>query len=616
MENVERIQAPPEIERILTKLVRVNEKSSRGKAKAMILGGVTADGEFTTDNSHFEIVSGKSGKQYSFNLTQKSIEEAIDPNPEVQDARLLSEAEDPFNYDSDQCVQPPWSYSTLNDLLVENTWHSACVETKASDCAYSKPLLFLRPGAKDLASEDDLARAKEEIFSFLRTCYEGRSIEDLLKDVAVEYEALGCASFEIRRDSTGRIGALTLVPFADVRFLNKKFSDATGAKYLQKKYGTKVYYTGFNDLMYFTDKDGNHFQPSIAPDSVFPSYDKREGHMSFTPTFVDYRNAEDTHDRDNAANELFVLARSPFTRSRLYGTPSGISAYSAMLAQMKIDSYNLAYFTAQGIPQYAVIFKNLSETRDSSVHDIIPREDDEVDAMTEAEIAQLRETIKQYFKKELATGNRSILVLTLTGNAEVVFEKLSNEKIEASFELYEKRCRDKIRVAHRVPPSAMGIDVSNSGIGSTRDLAQLKRYRDHIVAPGQRLYESIVNLIIRCGLLIPYFDFKLAPMSLEEESSERQTLMDEVRNGLITINEYREARGWSKIDDPTADSLIIRSTNITMLNTDPDASAQRLQDSIGYEKSLRKMLAGDVLLDKLDKLDSPDEDPLKEFGNV
>lgn len=605
----EKQQASQEFEQLLRKLAA--GAGAGGTAKSMIVGGVSKDGEFIVGKRGMRLVRGGQGDTYHVELTAKSIEEAIEQGEDVARARLLDEMDDPFNYDTDSVVPPPWPFATLQGLMVENTWHNACVETKASDYAYNRPRLFLRNGAKELASEQELREAKEEVEAFLKTCYDNKPIEDLLKELAVELESLGCAAFEVRRDSKGFIRALTMVSFADVRILTRRFAEQTDAKYLQKKFDRKVYYRGFNDTVEYTDKNGDVFYPSAATDSMFPSLDARESHIRLKDGYVDYRNAEETADPEFAANELFILTRSPFTKSRVYGTPSGISAYNAMLAQMKIDAYNLAFFTAQGVPQYAVVFRGLTEPRGSDVNDATSVDDSEVEEMTPSDIVQLKETIKEYFKKEVKAGNRSILVLTLTGNAEVEFVPLSTEALDASFEQYEQRCRDKIRVAHRVPSAALGIDVTNTGLGGTKDEIQMRRYRDHIVAPGQRMMENIANVIIRCGLLIPYYDFKFVPMALEEETKSREFHLTEFERGAITVNEYRESRGWPRLEGEQGDVLILRSTNLTMITTNPDSVARRIQDSISYEKHLRNLLTGSA---DLDDMDATEED-LYQYAN-
>ena len=588
---------PPEIEAAVRKLAKA---SPGGTANATIVGSITEDNKHffsSTDVYKSGIRLRRKDNSHKIEISAKAIQAAADDaDKEITDARVLGESADPFNYSTDSIIEPPWDFNILTSLLVDSTWHASCIEVKASDYAYNEPKLFLRPGAEKIATEDELARAKQEIFAFLASCNDGKAIEDLLRDVAVEYESLGCAAFEIRRDKRGFIGALTHVPFGDVRVLQSSFADETGAKYMQRKFGKRVYYIGMNDNVKYTDRDGNPFNPTHAQDAEFPSLDARIDHVEYTSPFVSYHSADETTNLDNSANELFVLTRSPYTRSRIYGTPAGISAYPAILAQMKIDAYNLSFFSAQGVPQYAVIFEGLSSPSGGSTDDVLDGED----VMTPDSTAQLRETVRQYFKKELSSGNRSILVLTMTGDAKVTFQKLSSDELEASFEQYETRCRDKVRVAHHVPSTALGIDITNTGIGGNREQAQMRRYRDHVVIPGQRMLENIVNIIIRCGLLIPYYDFKFAPMNLEDEAARREFALKEFVAGGATLNEYRELTGKPRI--ATGDVFILRSTNLTMIEVDSALTGDKIQQSIGYEKRLRAMLGDDRTTKRLSDL--------------
>lgn len=597
------MQAPPAIELALRKLARAVSKGQRGgTARAAIVGGVTGDGDFIAPSvmqrQGVHLVQGDNGARVA--ISAKAIEDAV--NSDGMTPRHLDEMADPFNYDADSTIKPPWDFNVLTTLLVENTWHSACIETKAADYAYNRHQLFVTDWARKNVSDAVLEQAHREVTTFLQTAYCGRAIEDLTRDVAVDYESLGTAGFEILRNKVGRITGLSQVPFMDVRFLKKSFVDRTGARFLQRKYNKRVYFVGFNDTVSYTDKSGKPFDPTYAAPEDFPEYNARIGHILRNPVQVDCRTAEETNNFDVSASEMFVMSRPPFTQSRVYGTPAGISAYKAMIAQQKIDQYNISFFAAQGVPQYAVVFEKLS---DGSDDDDLDGDDEE---MTPADTAQLQETIRAYFKKELSSGNRSILILTLTGESTVRFERLSNETLEASFEEYEKRCRDKVRIAHRVPSAALGIDVSSSGIGGNRELVQMRRYRDHIVSPGQRLVENVINAVIRCGMMIPYFDFRFMPMNLEEEAQRREFALQEYKEGGITLDEYREATGRAALPDGKGAVIILRSTNLTMIGADPKGGQQQIRNTIGYEKAFRRLLTGEQLLDNADDLE---EDMMK-----
>jgi len=293
---------------------------------------------------------------------------------------------------------------------------------------------------------------------------------------------------------------------------------------------------------------------------------------------------------ERAANEFYMLARAPFTQSSIYGTPAGITAYNAMLAQSKIDKYNLDFFTNSGVPQYAVIFEGFTESSGNEGQ-YAGAETNDNPTMVASERAQLEAAIREYFTKQLSKGNRSMLILTLTGTAQVRFQKLSVDKLEASFAEYEDRNRDRVRMAHRMPGPAMGIyDTANLGGG--RDTAAMKRYRDHIVAPGQRELAAVVNMLLRAGLMIPYFDFAFKPMDLEEEQEARAFTLKEFEMGAITLDQYLEATGRPPLPEERGDVRILRSKAVTFYPTDPLNPAvvdATVANAIEQEKSLREL---------------------------
>jgi hypothetical protein len=364
-------------------------------------------------------------------------------------------------------------------------------------------------------------------------------IEDLSRDVAVDYEALGMGATELVRNRSGLLTELHSVPFHTVRYLNQEKVNETGATYQQARYGQKRLFVGLNDNVEFTTPEGGEFDPLTAPIREFPSdlsKDVRKTMVKFKPKdLVNASSGEATNDPVKAATELFVLRRRPFTMSEVYGTPAGIQAQHAMLAMTMIDDYNLGFFKNKGVPQYAVILEGLTPPRGTAVS-----QNAGTMTNTEDRVKQLTSSIVEYFSRRLTTNKRSTLVVSTFGDAKLRFERLTSEEVEASFAEYEDRATEMIRRSHRIPRAAMGIADKDVNLGSGRDNTQMKRYRDHIVVPGQRMLETMINLIIRSGLLIPYFDFKFEPIDINEEEAVRDFTLKTFDRGIIDDNEARE----------------------------------------------------------------------------
>jgi len=384
------------------------------------------------------------------------------------------------------------------------------------------------------------------------------------------------------------------IPFHMMRVLDRAYFTKTAARFIQKRYSSRRYYGLIGSKVEYTDIAGTRFDPVVATPDMFPQYDKRAEHVQFVDQYFDVLDATkpvgDVVSNPRAANEFYMLARPPFTQSSIYGTPGGITAYSAMLAQSKIDKYNLEFFTNSGIPQYAVIFEGFVDSSGSEGQ-YAGAETGDNPTLVASERMQLEAAIREYFTKQLSKGNRSMLVLTLSGTAKVRFEKLSVDELEASFATYEDRNTDRIRMAHRMPGPAMGI-YETANLGGGRDTAAMKRYRDHIVVPGQRQLASVVNMLLRAGLMIPYFEFAFTPMDLEEEETVRKFKLNEFEKGAITLDQYLESTGRQPLPDDRGDVRIIRSKNVTFMYTDltnPNAVDASVQNAIQQEKGLREL---------------------------
>lgn len=586
-------------------------QSKGGKVVAKIVGATTSKGQFVSidelTGNGMQIVRDLDGKPV---LTYKD----ADASGALQPSHGIGEDQDPFDYDREGIIAPPWKFEILSHLQTLNTIHGSAIETKAADYAYNRPQLETMAWAAEHVPEETLAAAREEVLRFLASVAEARPIEDLCRDVAIDYEALGSAGFEIRRNGLGFIGALNHIPFSTMRVLKQTERERTGARFLQKRFDKAVRFVDFNKTVEFRHPSGQIFDPLVAKPDEFPEYDRRDGCIKFREPLIAASGDKHATDLDSAANEFYYLARSPFTRSEVYGTPAGVTAYGAMLAQLKIDQYNLSFFSNKGVPQYAIIFEGVSPP--SSEEGLLSTSadvdgDDNPVEMAPSETAMLEATIEEFFKRKLAGSDRSVLVLTMFGEAKVKFERLSNDTLEASFADYEKRNRETVRIAHRIPGPALGI-YETANLGGGRDTAAMKRYRDHIVAPGQRVFENVVNALIRSGLLIPYFEFSFAPMNLEEESEARNFALKEFIAGGIMLDEYRERTGREALPDGKGRFFLIRTQNVTMINLEEAGLEKQLRRAVASETAFRKLLSGEATLDELDEFETELEKHINE----
>jgi hypothetical protein len=205
------------------------------------------------------------------------------------------------------------------------------------------------------------------------------------------------------------------------------------------------------------------------------------------------------------------------------------------------------------------------------------------------ETAELQAAIEEYFINSLQAADRSVLFLSMLGDAKVRFEKLSETSVDAAFSGYESRLRDKIRMAHRIPPAALGI-IETANLGSGSSTSQLERYRDHIVAPGQRMLAAMVNtVILRAGLLIPYFVFRFKPMEVQSATERSAFLLKEYETGGVTLNEYRKTTGRQKFEGAVGNSVFIRNAQISIVGDDGIETTMPGQHVVGEDNQDGKL---------------------------
>lgn len=569
----------------------------RGRARAHYLGVMTDKGQFVSTRSlernGYEIAREADG------TTAVAIAKALisgDEDAALRMAREITEDDNPFVGSRDRIVDAPWNFELLTNLLTANTTHSAAIETKASDYAYSPWKLETTPWAAQHVDKTTLAKAKEEVEGFLKSMACGKSVAQLLRDVAIDYEAVGNGGFEILRDRRGFIAECNYIPFHTMRVLRKQFTKATGAKFLQRRFMKRAYFVDFNTNVIHLDRNGTEFDPTTAKEEEFPDYAKRNGHITYTDTFTSYLNAEEVVTLDDAANEFYMMTRPPFTRSTIYGTPSGITALMSMRAQEKIDQFNIQFFESKGVPQYAVVFSNLANANGEENPSVAV--DGEADQMTESDLTQLESTVELFFRDKLAESDRNVLILELFGEATVKFEKLNNNKFEASFADYELRNYEKIRLSHRVPNAAIGMEGENAGLGGTRDLAQMRRYYEHIVSPGQMMLAHCVNMLLRCGLLIPYFEFKFESSNAEQKQADRTEARQDFLAGGIMLDEYRAILGKPPLPDGKGQVFYMRGQFLSVPNVPTEDAQVAVQNSLRRERKYRKRMQLVPLLDE------------------
>lgn len=153
----------------------------------------------------------------------------------------------------------------------------------------------------------------------------------------------------------------------------------------------------------------------------------------------------------------------------------------------------------------------------------------------------------QYFRNEIRGNNHGTLIIPLPSSighdADIKFEKLETGIQDASFDKYRKANRDEIVIAHRVPPTKIGI-MDNANLAVSRDAD--KTFKTMVVGPDQKIIEKRINRIIK--EFSDMFEFELDSMDIIDDDLRSKINDRYLRDSVITPNEVRNELGLPAIE--------------------------------------------------------------------
>jgi len=221
------IEETPEALAVIAAAKPLITRRKGGRARAMHAGVLSGSKFFSASELADVGMTVQKNEKGESEIIAKSFGDA--ENIPATRSQEIGEDEDPYDYNTDGVVEPPWPFTVLQELFTSNTIHGAAIETKASDATYSALAITATGWAKENVAEDVLARAREEVERFIKVGASGRPVEDLLRDVAMDYESLGSAGFEVRRDLRGFVAAINHIPFGTMRVLKDSIAEKTRA---------------------------------------------------------------------------------------------------------------------------------------------------------------------------------------------------------------------------------------------------------------------------------------------------------------------------------------------------------------------------------------------------
>lgn len=287
-------------------------------------------------------------------------------------------------------VPPPYNPMSLWTLYESNSIFFRCVNQLAIDVAGLGWSFHLREDKKD--NQNELDRLKEFTESKPNT---DDSFRTILKQLLIDWGALGYFSLEVARNNKGDIGNIYHIPAHTLRVHKSK------KKYAQIRNNKKVWFKKFGEVQNISAKTGKEF-------------------------------AGRGKDR---ANEL-IFYKNYYPKSDYYGVTNAISAVGDIMGLIGLRDYNLAFFENYGVPAALIVLEGEWETgSEKSIMDFMNKE-----------------------IKGSSNAHRT-LVVTQPNECKFNYQKLGIEVKEQSFKIYEKTRQEDILIAYSMPPERVGIRI-------------------------------------------------------------------------------------------------------------------------------------------------------------
>ena len=200
--------------------------------------------------------------------------------------------------------------------------------------------------------------------------------------------------------------------------------------------------------------------------------------------------------KDKKAHEL-IYRRRYYPKDDYYGCPPILPAVGSVIGLIGIRDYNLAFFENYGIPAGLVIIKGkCSDETAKQISDFI---DVEIKGSSSA---------------------HKTMVMRVPEGGEIIYERLSTEVKEGSFEKLDKKLRDHVLSSYNMPPYQIGI-VEEGSLGGTTAIQQTRIYARSTVKPIEMMINHLVTKdIIEDGLKCESYEFRLEEMSIRDLAAE------------------------------------------------------------------------------------------------
>lgn len=210
---------------------------------------------------------------------------------------------------------------------------------------------------------------------------------------------------------------------------------------------------------------------------------------------------------------------------RRYALPTWIGVRDMLELAHAATRYNATFFRNHAVPEYAVIFKGTTPTQ------------------------QMKTDIQTFFRNEFQGFENAhrTLVLSHSEESEIKVERLTAQGKDGDFLRLLDAVRDRIPIAHGVPPRMLGI-ISAGQLGGGGEVSgQMFTFEHLTLKPKRRrMLDQLRPLLDELGLCPGTIEDGLAdhqiafrPLDLTPPRDDADHLPDLVQAGIVTEAEAR-----------------------------------------------------------------------------
>jgi HK97 family phage portal protein len=232
----------------------------------------------------------------------------------------------------------------------------------------------------------------------------------------------------------------------------------------------------------------------------------------------------DTRKITFTAREIAHL-RELCPEGKHYAVPPWIGAQGMLELSLAATRYNATFFKNNAIPEYAVIFKGSTPS------------------------AAQKQAIQRFFRNEMQGIDNAhrTLVVSHPEEGEIKFERLTADVKDGDFLKLIDAARDRIPVAHGVPPRMLGIMSAGQLGGGGEVSGQLFTFEHLTLKPKRRrMLDQLRPVLKELGLkpgnpedVLGDGEVAFRPLDLTPPKDDAENLPELVTSGIITIEEAR-----------------------------------------------------------------------------